>query len=369
MEFPILYGQEKNGKTKVWKAKVESNQLQQGIVTITYGYLDGKQQVTQRVYTEGKNIGKKNETSPYQQAVLETESKWKDKHEKEQYALCPKETQIEKIFPMLASPYNEKKPIFPCDVQPKLDGLRCLFYQTTKGVVAQSRTGGEFETMGYIGCSLSPLFEVYPDVVLDGELYTSDIPFETLAGLIKKKYLTEEDKFKLQQHVRYHVYDIVCDEPWEVRKERLRDLVRDKRWNRYLVEVETVWTTKDEFKGHFLRCIENGFEGIMLRDVKGVYQKGYRSQFLQKYKEFLEDEFPIIGYEEGEGRDKGCVIWNCETKQGTFNVRPRGTMEQRRKWFQQGRTYIGKMLTVIYQELSEHGVPRFPVGKAIRDGY
>ena len=34
-----------------------------------------------------------------------------------------------------------------------------------------------------------------------------------------------------------------------------------------------------------------------------------------------------------------------------------------------GDKYIGKKLTVIYQELTEDGKPRFPVGKAIRDGY
>jgi DNA ligase-1 len=44
-------------------------------------------------------------------------------------------------------------------------------------------------------------------------------------------------------------------------------------------------------------------------------------------------------------------------------------MEQRREWFTNGKQYIGKLLTVIYQELSEQEVPRFPVGKAVRDGY
>jgi hypothetical protein len=44
-------------------------------------------------------------------------------------------------------------------------------------------------------------------------------------------------------------------------------------------------------------------------------------------------------------------------------------MEQRSEWFKQGSRYVGKKLTVIFQERSEHGVPRFPVGKAIRDGY
>jgi small subunit ribosomal protein S28e len=46
------------------------------------------------------------------------------------------------------------------------------------------------------------------DIVFDGELYTSDIPFEELAGLIKKKKITKEDTEKLN-FVKYHIYDII----------------------------------------------------------------------------------------------------------------------------------------------------------------
>ena len=35
--------------------------------------------------------------------------------------------------------------------------------------------------------------------------------------------------------------------------------------------------------------------------------------------------------------------------------------------FEKGKSYIGKMLTVKYQELTDDGKPRFPVGINIRD--
>ena len=108
----------------------------------------------------------------------------------------------------------------------------------------------------------------------------------------------------------------------------------------------------------------------MLRNVNGFYQENYRSNDLMKYKEFFEDEYKIVGFKEATGRDSGTVIWECETKDGTrFSVRPKGTLDARREWFANGEKYVGKKLTVIFQELSEMGVPRFPVGKAIRDGY
>jgi DNA ligase-1 len=91
---------------------------------------------------------------------------------------------------------------------------------------------------------------------------------------------------------------------------------------------------------------------------------------LQKYKEFKEDEYEIVGYREGEGRDEGTVLWMCITPEGRqFSVRPRGSMELRRELYRQGDKYVGKKLTVIYQELSEMKVPRFPVGKDVRENY
>ena len=108
----------------------------------------------------------------------------------------------------------------------------------------------------------------------------------------------------------------------------------------------------------------------MLRNAAGVYRANYRSNDLQKYKEFMEDEYRIIDFKEGEGRDLGAVIWVCETADGKeFSLRPRGSIEQRREWFNDGDSYIGKYVTVIFQELTEDGKPRFPVGKCVREGF
>lgn len=380
-EFPTLYASEKNGKIRMWKALVEQ-QKDKAISTITYGQIDGKQQVTVREYTTGKNIGKANETTPYQQCFSETERKWKDKKEKESYTTEePTDEKAPvvggddgKIFPMLAGTYTADSETkkrndirYPCFVQPKLDGLRCIMYMRDGKVLAQSRAGSYFDTLSYLTEACRDLFVTNPALILDGELYTTDIPFETLAGLIKKKKVGEEDRRQLQQYVKYHIYDVVNDQPFSTRLEQVNQL----HWNPYMVPVRTIRVENvPEFKRYFSSFVEEGFEGIMLRNIDGMYRQGFRSHDLQKYKEFHEHEYAITDYEDGEGRDKGCVIWVCQTSEGKpFRVRPRGTMEQRREWFEQGESYVGKLLTVIYQELSEQNVPRFPVGKAVRDGY
>ena len=445
--FPKLYAQDKNGKIKVWIAAVlHSTDKISATARITHGYINGKQQVSYRDCEAGKNIGRSNETTPLEQCISETRRKWTDKKEKEAYtetkpADCGEgygdisgndydddgESAIPAgpFLPMLAQTFDpadlaagtkKKKVIkFPCFVQPKLDGLRCVSYVTraaddATAVCLQSRTGAFFTGLPHIAAALRPYLSQHPNIVIDGELYTDQMPFEELAGLIKKKKITESDVARLKK-VKYHVYDIYDytrhDMPYSERLGLLAGAVRRcgcvandafhssgtpvagaASSGRMLRSADTtVVATEDaaaavvlvrtekvavlaEFRQLFAEFVEVGYEGIMLRNAAGVYRANYRSNDLQKYKEFLEDEYRIIDFTQGEGRDAGAVIWVCETADGKeFSVRPRGTMEQRRDWFNDGASYIGKNLTVVYQELTEEGKPRFPVAKAVRDGY
>ena len=451
--FPKLYAVDKNGKIKVWSASVlldidtepGSSGGSGAISRITHGYINGKQQVALRKYNTGKNIGRSNQTTPLEQCLSETRRKWIDKKEKEAYSetkpadygegygdisgnnngniVFEDETENEAtdsgpFLPMLAQTFNpidaivagdrskKKKVItFPCFVQPKLDGLRCVSYiHNTAGIVLQSRTGALFTGLPHIAAALRPYQSQHPSIIIDGELYTDQMPFEELAGLIKKKKITDADMERLKK-VKYHVYDIYDrarpNMPYSERLDLLESAARrcgcvandtqtasaaaaEAAMRRILrsntdtvsptVVVVMVRTEKaaslGDFRRLFAEFVEAGYEGIMLRNAAGVYRANYRSNDLQKYKEFLEDEYRIIDFTQGEGRDAGAVIWVCETADGKeFTVRPRGTMEQRRAWFNDGDSYIGKNLTVVYQELTEEGKPRFPVGKAVRDGY
>lgn len=446
--FPKLYAQDKNGKIKVWTAAVLQSSASGAVASrITHGYINGKQQVAYRTCEAGKNIGRSNETSPLEQSISETRRKWLDKKDKEAYtenkpADCGEgygdlsgndfgggggdgdggdgeedgdgdnASFTRPFLPMLAQTFDpadleagskKKKVIkFPCFVQPKLDGLRCVSYATRSAndlvVCLQSRTGAFFTGLPHIAAALRPYLSQHPNIVIDGELYTDQMPFEELAGLIKKKKITAADVERLKK-VKYHVYDIydhaAHDMPFAERIGLLAAAVRrcgcvandthaaaaagrvlrsDTEAAAAAAVVVLVRTEKiavlSEFRQLFAEFVESGYEGIMLRNAAGVYRANYRSNDLQKYKEFMEDEYRIIDFTQGEGRDAGAVIWVCETADGKeFTVRPRGTMEQRRAWFNDGDSYIGKNVTVVYQELTEEGKPRFPVGKAVREGY
>jgi DNA ligase-1 len=371
-EFKPIYCYDKKNKIKIWYAKIFQEENTNQIYVILYhGYMDGKIQENKTVYSKGKNIGKKNETTVYEQCLQETKKKWLDKQEKENYQLSIETlSQSKIIYPMLAQSFdlNHSKIVYPCFVQPKLDGCRCIVYQQKDKIMFQSRTGSYFTSLLHLENELKKWFEKYPDKILDGELYTSELPFEVRTGLIKKKKINETDTEWIQK-IKYHIYDIVNENMYIDRYNEILKIMNPLP--PFLSIVETILIQNvTEIKTYHQHFTSNGYEGIIIRNTNAPYQKQFRSPNLLKYKTFQENEYEIVDFKEGIGREVGCVLWICKTNQGQeFSVRPKGSLEYRKQLYQQGDTYIGKKLTVIYQELSEYGVPRFPVGKDIRIEY
>ena len=140
----------------------------------------------------------------------------------------------------------------------------------------------------------------------------------------------------------------------------------------YNPHYEYVKTTLVKSKKDLPKCIrsmfEEGHEGTMIRDRFSVYEVGQRSNYLLKYKDFQTEEYEITGAKTGHGRDADAVVWVCKTENDNqFTVRPEGTIVQREEHYRNYKKYIGKMLTVRFQNLTALGVPRFPVGVCIRD--
>jgi DNA ligase-1 len=116
------------------------------------------------------------------------------------------------------------------------------------------------------------------------------------------------------------------------------------------------------------KYVQEGYEGLIIRNSESCYVLNYRSKDLQKYKQFIDEEYEIVSGKEATGEDAGTVIFECKTPGDIiFSVRPRGSRELRKYMLQNLKNYIGKKLTVRYQNLSERNVPRFPVGITVRD--
>lgn len=384
-KFPTLYGIASNNKIKEWTISVEELEDDLVITKTLNGYIDGKKAESNRETLVGKNIGKKNETTPYEQAVFEADKKWRNKKEKQGYTesidSIKQNSFEEPILPMLAKKYDinskskKKKDInFPCYCQPKLDGLRCMALIQEGNVVLMSRVGKFFINLNHIKKSLNKFLLNNSSIVLDGELYSNIIPFEEITGICRSEKKVDLTK---EKYINYHIYDLY--------DKKNKDITYDKRFNileenlsnikHIQIILNELIQSKNDIKKFHDKYISEGFEGIMLRNINSIYTLKNRSSDLQKYKEFLDDEFKIIGFHESSGEDKGTIIWECEytnnnNEKASFSIKPKGAREFRRKLFEEAsvdfKKFRGKFLTVRFQELSENNCPRFPVGIDVR---
>ena len=375
-----LYDAGVKGETRVWKIYVQSNTNGTATIIREHGVLDGAMTRTSRVITTGKNIGKSNQTTPNQQAVNEAESIVTKKMREGYKEQIESRGETHVILPMLAQDWTKIrwKPSPPLFAQPKLDGVRMVVVKNGDGSITMTtRQGKDIYFMDHIRDCVASV--VPTGWVLDGELFCSTKTFEEITGIVRKS-VVEHTNVEDIRAIEYHVFDMFMigreDIPFTTRREYMISLEKALQMTSAYsrdcpVKIVPTYllTTSEEIESIHSRMNEEGHEGTIYRVPGGLYVPRARSKDLLKRKDFMTEEYRIVDYTEADGRDIGTVIWVVEVSpEGSrFNVRPRGNMEQRREWFTNGRYYIGKMLTVRFQNLSEAGIPRFPVGLSIRD--
>ena len=307
---------------------------------------------------------------------------------------------LDMYFPMLAKAYKDgKKHLkFPLYIQPKLDGMRCLSFikdnhKNYSDVVIYSRTKKPFGNIDYIKKLLYPYLVMFYDkkekqsIYLDGELYLHGKKLQDISGQNRKEFEDEKDQNKNQYHIYDCFYPKNLDQEYKDRKELLSSVFTAiKKDNnpsvlQYIKPVETllVQDEKESVKV-FNRFILEKYEGAILRNTHGLYLANkdktgafMRSNNLVKMKKKFTDEFEIIGFTEGRGKDKGAIIWICKTKKNVeFNVTPKDmTYEERYKLYDVCKKdftpYLGKPLTVEYEDLSKLKVPQRAKALVIRD--
>jgi ATP-dependent DNA ligase len=364
-ETQTVYKKTSTGKIQQWRAWVERTETGY-LLKVESGQTDGKlTETVGQVIDEGKQ-----KRTAEEQAIFEANSKLKKKRDEAYFdSIEAAQTQV-KLLPMLAHPFDKRKHNinYPAIVQRKFDGVRCLAVLNSNGSVKLlSRKGKEYPHLQHIKADV---WENNDDtnIVLDGELYSDTLTFQQLVGLVKRVTLKPGNDQQMYE-VSLRVYDCVDLNNEADFTDRYQTITNITNGAKYLSLVENVRVdNEEEIHAAQARFVEEGYEGAMVRNLTGAYAIGKRSANLQKVKTFLDGEYPIVGFTQGTGGETGCVIWECSTSDGqTFRVRPRGTQEDRKVLFENGSDYVGQQLTVRYQELTDDGVPRFPVGIAIRD--
>jgi DNA ligase-1 len=255
---------------------------------------------------------------------------------------------------------------YPCYVQKKYDGIRLIAIVKDGTCTLWSRTRKPVNSLPHIVSEIEKNFK--EDVILDGEAYSHDFKdnFEHIVHLVRQ----EEPDIRCTD-VQYHIYDVVNDEIFDN-----RILFLTKKFSsakspnfKYLRLADTYMVeNEDQVPNWFLEFRDQGYEGAMLRNADGLYVNK-RSADLIKVKEMLDSEFEIVGIEEGRGKLQGHVgAFICKTESGLeFKAKMSGDTGKLKEYFDNHDLWQNKHLTVQYQGFTAYNVPRFPVGKAIRD--
>lgn len=348
--LPTLYQSSTSGKTKEWSVTTDGD-----LVIMSYGLVGGKIK-TSVVRAESKNVGKSNETSPEEQAKLEAVSRFNAQKLKGYTEVLGVTENEHPERPMLAIDYSKRPSsvIFPAYAQPKLDGVRCLMKKLPSIFVNISRGGTSYKIDTELSDQINLLIHETGFEYLDGELYIHLVSLQKIKSAVSKPN-------DLTNKVMFYIFDIPLGVPFSQRYlllNKLNETVKKLNLHRIKV-VPTHVIFNEKGMSEYLSTYESmGYEGLIIRNEKGIYTFGQRSPDLIKRKNMITDEALVIDCSE-DRTGQGVLL--CETKTGkTFECKMLGSAEYRAYDIQV--SLIGKHITYKYQQLTDDGIPQFAVG-------
>lgn len=374
--FPTLYKLSENGAVIEWTIQVQGR-----YISTKWGQQGGQFQATTEVIDEGKNIGKKNATTPEQQALKEAEAKWTKQQKKMRYVLTPDAALAGERSELVKGGYDcmtaygiDKKPKalkYPCAVQRKYDGHRVLAVVEDGHCTLWSRSRQPITGVPHINRALETVFPTGQHFI-DGEGYTMEVTFEEISS-----YLRSTEPLPGHEIIDYHIYDANIDGAvfkarWEFLQAKLTAAVRP------LVLAPTyIAKNREEVDVYKEKFLEAGYEGAMARNLDGLYV-GKRSSDLLKLKLFEDDEFEVVAVttdtrevQTSEGvQKKYYPQFTCKLPgklspagaEGTFNTTINAPQPMQAEYSEHRELYIGQLLTVRYQNYTSEKKPRIPKG-------
>ena len=421
-EVGTLY---KRGRNTIleWVIKIESINRQVNIF-MSYGEINGAKVIRYQNNIKGKNIGKANETNPYEQALSIAESKINNK-QREGYKLYKElfetnpdyfiahslEESLDKVLPQYNTDisgneipmkcqqyYRSKKPFtdktgkvwddrkyyfllnpsadkkstdiiteFPCYIQPKVNGVRAFIKLVNGKAKIFSKKGLDYN-LPHISSWLEQHPELFliegNDVILDGELFIHGEVLGNITSAVTAPQLNT-------MRVTFELFDIAIEDMEQ--KERFKYLYA----NRSIIEsdlnspiklVPTLMINSDSRVQELTDLyISQGYEGSIMRQPDGLYEFGKRPKTITKLKRTISEEFTITGVVPQEV-DPSLGMFVCTTPNGQeFTAPAKGNEAYKKLVMINASSFIGKQLTCVFYEYTEKGKPFHIIDNIVRD--
>jgi len=160
----------------------------------------------------------------------------------------------------------------PCFVQPKVEGDRLRVpFSIKDGVPLLLSSGGKVKvSVPHIEKILKEKGSFLKGMELDGELYVHGMPHEIIRSIVSPTVMLHPD----HEQMEYHIFDLIHEQwPQRVRFYRLQAL---DLFPLILVPTWPVYTL-DELTKRYEQCLEQGYEGVIIRDPEAPYERGKKT--------------------------------------------------------------------------------------------
>jgi DNA ligase-1 len=215
-------------------------------------------------------------------------------------------------------------------LEPKLDGVRCITIvdHESRTVTQYTRNGKVLENFGHITLALEKHIDDFGrSYVLDGEIVSSS--FQDLMKQVHRKENVQANDARLM------LFDILPLSEFKAGKSvmgqrRRTQFLKEFKWvfdevgsidiiPQVQVDLDTL-IGEIEFKDYNKAMVEQGFEGIMIKEPAAKYECKRSTSWL-KMKPFIEVSLTVTAVEEGTGRNAGRLgALICEGEDDGRNI-------------------------------------------------
>ena len=256
---------------------------------------------------------------------------------------------------------HEKKMVGPKQIEIKLDGVRVLTVIKDGKVEMFSRNGKQFHNFGHIIEELEAVLKQKPapyDLVLDGEVMSAN--FQDLMKQVHRK------SGGVAKDAVLHLFDMIpldkfLEGKYEVEQSKRSQYVwhwveanKDALEHVQALDWEDVDLSSPEGQDRFVElnkaAVDGGYEGVMIKDQKAVYECK-RSHAWLKAKPFIEITLKVVGVEEGTGRNVGrlgAIIVEGEDDGYTYHLNCGSgfTDAQRDQFWNERDNLVGQLIEI-----------------------
>lgn len=170
---------------------------------------------------------------------------------------------------------------YPLLVSNKIDGIRCILY---KGEIL-SRSLKQIQNKQLRG-KLQPLADYTKEynLILDGEIYSPELTFQEITSFVMTQDFSDAKAIKkhghivqIPEHLKFHCFDAIKDDDLDVPfvdRVKLVETVAMLFEDIIYPVQEHLLSSKEEIEKHFELALDNGEEGLILRNPQGRYKCG-----------------------------------------------------------------------------------------------